>query len=1110
MYTWTAEHQTSWKERLKHIIKSSGQTQAEVAREMARHVSQREESNLVDTAFVAPLSRFVNAKGSEIHRWFELETERLTPLSLALKLDSPTVLMALRDDVIFGKDSIRTHPAFPKVEWTIDWVVNGRPVHPNQFLRASGSCKFTKGLLSVYCGELEWIEDSLCTTVRLPIWDAICEQIRPTLEPVIQVRLQKVSSEFWYRSGFEFGTALHALNLLLYTDALWHDAELVVNWASIWIDAWVDRHFWDPLSNVLPDSLQPVDDALFLLFKEHVLLGKTLQAFQDALAVQLSIADRRPPFNPEWIQALKTARHREKALSEMTRWHDGFGVKEFVDALQRSELMIVDGQHCRLVYPKVWMPIGEISMFEPSNPLWWSTLWWKIQAEQWDWVQELTKLTKWHRQWSLAFVWSELSESMLHVDGNGVRLQGWHWEVAEVQAVWAQTLLSQYSGIGLPWSEHSERGVQARLHSLSKIFAPCLPQCYSIDDVVQHSNWPFPILKTGYPLVYWAPYQSPPRTVQEWTHFQLQTSYPLWKVLEWYGQRDQREDQSSMVLLALGEGSFSPVWEAVPIRRRLYWLSRVPEASSRLYVFQALLVDYWKEHVTNSQSDLDFVLQIGRQIGFDTVITWMQGWLTPLFLAQHNDGYTLGNVALHFAQYFERPDLIGQWSRMLWNWLRSPDALQQGFVQWNSRRVPIAKEGVASLFETVRSLLLLGLEHVPQTKLTREAVLSQPTLISRCTVHEQGHTVRQVLLIWKRQLLQAGDIVLLQSWIASAPETDLEVERAVLDAPSLLTVLWKLDEEALRRSEILRLAGLIRPVPNWAIAFGQRQIYQHGYWPTWLSPHVPEASGLIPLMLQHSTGGHRLWWLKIYSQHVGVDASIWSEIQAWFESIGWKEAVVQMVHYLGPTQTPKVDLNDVLSWLLWIQRNYVSVAQSNRASQFWTYLYTVWCEDLDKLSSANVVALKTILSKQGYGTRLWNLELMNNHWDNLSEEVRRIWHDIWYGALSDLSSHNLDHPVVGQWLLRVYIEQEHPDMERLLLGQLKKGDLSGLSLLVQQPDFEDVLIRLLEDFLRQAENSTSFETWLWQNPHLFRHDHAVWQNWLHRWLSSQCDDFSGV
>ena len=85
IHKWTAENQQMWKLRLKQLIKDSGQTQVEVARSMANIVGILEGITVSQNAFVAPLSRFVNAKGNEIDRRFELTESRLAPLSQALK-----------------------------------------------------------------------------------------------------------------------------------------------------------------------------------------------------------------------------------------------------------------------------------------------------------------------------------------------------------------------------------------------------------------------------------------------------------------------------------------------------------------------------------------------------------------------------------------------------------------------------------------------------------------------------------------------------------------------------------------------------------------------------------------------------------------------------------------------------------------------------------------------------------------------------------------------------------------------------------------------------------------------------------------------------------------
>ena len=82
---------------LKQMVKSSGQTQVDVA-EIARRVSIAEGTKVVETSFVAPLSRFVNAKGSEITRWFEQQEERLLPLAQSLRFTSRTVESSLSTD----------------------------------------------------------------------------------------------------------------------------------------------------------------------------------------------------------------------------------------------------------------------------------------------------------------------------------------------------------------------------------------------------------------------------------------------------------------------------------------------------------------------------------------------------------------------------------------------------------------------------------------------------------------------------------------------------------------------------------------------------------------------------------------------------------------------------------------------------------------------------------------------------------------------------------------------------------------------------------------------------------------------------------------------------
>ena len=62
------------------------------------------------------------------------------------------------------------------------------------------------------------------------------------------------------------------------------------------------------------------------------------------------------------------------------------------------------------------------------------------------------------------------------------------------------------------------------------------------------------------------------------------------------------------------------------------------------------------------------------------------------------------------------------------NWLRDKDSIQEGFIRWNSRRVPIAEHNVELLIEAVSELLQLGLTLCPQ-----------PTLLNHATVELDSH-----------------------------------------------------------------------------------------------------------------------------------------------------------------------------------------------------------------------------------------------------------------------------------------------------------------------------------------------------------------------------------
>ena len=158
--------------------------------------------------------------------------------------------------------------------------------------------------------------------------------------------------------------------------------------------------------------------------------------------------------------------------------------------------------------------------------------------------------------------------------------------------------------------------------------------------------------------------------------------------------------------------------------------------------------------------------------------------------------------------------------------------------------------------------------------------------------------------------------IFIHYWLRTTPKVDLEVERAILDSPTLLDKVWRMDTEGVRRSEITRLAGLIRPIPSWAIALANRSLTEDRVLAMAVSACERKAMGLLPIMIEKSKGVHRLWWLKVYSQHAEVSVDVWNALHVWLQSSSWHTEQIQTVHFLGPNQTPKMTFGDVLSWIL--------------------------------------------------------------------------------------------------------------------------------------------------------------------------------------------------
>ena len=845
MSQWTVTHQLAWKTKLKKMIKTAGQTQAEVARNMAAYVAAQENTSVSENAFITPLSRFINAKGNEIERWFELKDSRLTPLSKALGLSGPDILIRLRKEIVFGKLERPAHHLFPDVEWNVNWrLVNGEIESTSRIVT---SCELTKDLIRIHQPELVCTSNPYQTNVQLPPWRVVCAHISSSLTPLQNARLEALPPEIWSSMGFQFGDALSALHIILTEDDCWDPSPLQLSfqWVKTVRTAWVSKkiiQICTEKTGAKPEhahfAWQAVQDCLGLY---------SLQVLEERLHSTQQSSER--VFNSEWIGNLQSSDRliRQSAIRELEDWAHILPAQQLIDFFTQYVIISDDSSPIDLRTPTSFCCLSDQLLrsnhLDPYHSIWWSALWWAMQARDWSTIQSVFEhLDEWEAASVLCFLIHQ-SEAEVSVSQSALSIGTLEWSKEVIDKYWSIVLLKQYSGFFEPMTLFGQSGLRTRLHTLSKILSSLLDQC-DWNDLIEGYKWSFARVHPE-PLVYWSPYQLSISTMQDWQNGQDQTGYPLWTVLE---SRAKDGDLLSASLLAQGEDLGRDVWYQVPVVVRLFWLSKVPPSPKTLYLFQTMMVDYWQ----HSSPDIQFVLDIGAAIGFDTVLSWMQGWVNPLFLAQQEAGVILGRVAFQFAEYFHRQDLIGAWTRMLWNWLRDGSSLQEGFVHWNSRRVPIRGE-VANLVAGVSELLWLGLELHDQSGFMNQAYVDcVGNLDEQCLLHNE---ILSILRDWKRQQLAQGASFFLERWIEQGPKVDLEVERAVLDSPELLDIVWRLDVDGCRRSEIVRLAGLVRPIPTWAIALAHQWILETGYWPIWLSAHAKEASSLLSLMIETARGG---------------------------------------------------------------------------------------------------------------------------------------------------------------------------------------------------------------------------------------------------------------
>ena len=384
MHKWTVENQRNWKSRLKLLIKDSRQTQAEVAREMARLVGDMEQTVVSENAFVAPLSRFVNAKGNEIDRWFEQEDSRLAPLTKALGLDSTDVLIRLRKEFLFGEGEYPVHPLFPTVEWMFYWTVAGQS--PAEGTTVIGSCELTHRLITRQAPKVKIALQTHSSNVEQPKWNDVCRQLSPHLSTLQIQRLERIPAHLWSKMGLQFTAALNVLYTLLYRDVCWTNGQLAIDWARVVQDDWVERNIVKPCTQTL--HLSEEQGLIVWSVIQRSLNCSSLEHLTVALRNGLS-SSSETDFDPTWVRDLQSPEVSvvQNAIEQIEDWVAQVPSEKIVRYLNERRILTVVDDQLTLKSPMDACCMARLVLQSPSvDPyctIWWSALWWSIQANDW-------------------------------------------------------------------------------------------------------------------------------------------------------------------------------------------------------------------------------------------------------------------------------------------------------------------------------------------------------------------------------------------------------------------------------------------------------------------------------------------------------------------------------------------------------------------------------------------------------------------------------------------------------------------------------------------------------------------------------------------------------
>ena len=744
--------------------------------------------------------------------------------------------------------------------------------------------------------------------------------------------------------------------------------------------------------------------------------------------------------------------------------------------------------------PARWLPFllpsAQAQSTDCFSQFWLRSLWWMIQLRKWNAAFEHIHIVE--AQWpfeasrALIFILAIANESDIKMDVNEVTVGGEKLHLDAIIHSWKRVLIGCRDQLFLDYDHPRSWGLVATLQCFSERFVSVLPSVQSWENLEKELGWDS--RNHGTPLVHLCPYQKSPKTQSEWVAMDNQSSIPIWKILD---IRAHCGDMSAARLLAEGyEAQHGGMFGHPPVRTRLYWLSRIPFDGRRIPLFQRLLIDYWE----GDDADQSVVIDVCEQVGVDTILGWMEGWVNPLFIAQNGErGHTLARLSMDVSTHFQRQTLLLKWMNVLWSWIND-SPVDGRFVRWKGRRVPLRLE-LDVFLEIIFKILSFGIHQL-------QGVVFSRLVFQTPSPSESEYSYAWWIRIWrmaKEALLVHRDDMIIQQWYQDSPKIDLDVERAILQDEQLLSLLWQKDSLGQRRSELLRLAGLVTEMPYWAVVEATRLVQQEQYWPKWLSPYASETTTLVALMCSGDDIQDRLWWWRVHYHHHLNPQPIFSQcVEALStEFYLWS---TQFVSELNPNKTPRLDGGDLLAFIHQIQKNHPN--QWMQASKMRATFRTVWRDRWFKLSEDHIVRFLMVLRLDSPQEKYIELDQITEFWSELTPSVQRLLLDDWKHLEPVESLKGLmEHPLVGQWALVKLLENEDPMAIEYLELHLKAGRFEVLRTAL----LHDIPIQQIIDWL---------SVWTRDNPEdapimirrciseglgKLRTD-SIWQQWIRHFL----------